>query len=420
MVIRHFGLISMTAIQIQFIVNRLMTKRSVPRRNFWGALWGGIFGILAVGYLAPVVLPFGCLLGTLLGWFYREIWRNTSAQFRKEFAPVARTCMYIRTSLLALIRFFKGTRPNVALYRRFLKKVWSILVWIVSCPRIFSRWMQKNPDNQARITTLLAIYTFLGLNALWIVSLTRQGYLFAGLSAGNDFIGSGLYTLWGVEFIGLCLLCFTPIIGLRVERGYGYEHVRGPEIRRKLEDSLQEYVDGPIRFFFASLGFQIFFAVTLVIGFSVLIGWFTVVLLMFTLCVLVPVAVVIGLAKGFYQVFTKAGYWLCLGVTLTATSLIAWIAAPFLEDAILLWAVALIAGLTSAGAVELIRNSLLRLFVANTRVRRAMSVPFMTRLASTWRLFYTMTAVAGEKSFAAVDKTVDFCMLEWFRAPSGR
>ena len=51
-----------------------MKERSVTQRNLVGAFLGGFAGILATGYIHPALLPGGCLLGVIIGWWYQEIY----------------------------------------------------------------------------------------------------------------------------------------------------------------------------------------------------------------------------------------------------------------------------------------------------------------------------------------------------------
>ena len=46
------------------------------KRNFLGGFVGGILGILACAFIHPATLPFGCLLGVVSGFWYREIWEK--------------------------------------------------------------------------------------------------------------------------------------------------------------------------------------------------------------------------------------------------------------------------------------------------------------------------------------------------------
>lgn len=60
-----------------------MNTRSISRRHFFGGFWGGVLGILASHFLAPVMLPFGCFAGVVLGFWYQELGTVIVNEWRK-------------------------------------------------------------------------------------------------------------------------------------------------------------------------------------------------------------------------------------------------------------------------------------------------------------------------------------------------
>jgi hypothetical protein len=94
-----------------------MTNRSYTSRNLLGGFFGGILGILAFALIHPSLLPAGCLLGVVIGFWYQEIWINAKADY-------VRTCTrwetaYEKTVLLPYARLRalsrKIKRSNIAI-----------------------------------------------------------------------------------------------------------------------------------------------------------------------------------------------------------------------------------------------------------------------------------------------------------------
>lgn len=324
-----------------------MKDRTVSRRNFVGAFWGGILGILAFGYLHPVALPFGCFFGVVVGWWYQEVWQSVTDSFRRGVA---------------------GTQH-----------AWNRFMTFVQRPAVLVQWMTRQV-NRWYITRTLAVLAHLALNALWVVPLCN--YCFNASLKGD--IVSLLYILsltFIIPVLVMILVILLPIMYISHEKRQkaGYVAI------------------GPFRFLardFVNL-FRIEISMFLLMV-GILI-WFIGVGGAFLLLVAAPISVIVGVVKGIYEVSTRAGHWLCFGTTIIVTALAAWIAYPYLNDARALWTVALFAGLTSALVTEGLRRSLIWFFSISERARTIALATIYSQLAPSRRTFWQITRTAGNR-----------------------
>lgn len=85
-------------------------ERSLTSRNFFGGLIGGLLGILSFALIAPIALPFGCLVGVVVGFWWQELGTLVAK------APRQRKKMRIKKP---------EEHPTVIGYRRLRMAWWS-------------------------------------------------------------------------------------------------------------------------------------------------------------------------------------------------------------------------------------------------------------------------------------------------------
>ena len=385
-----------------------MRKRTVLQRNFAGAFLGGFMGILTSGYLHLAVLPFGCFFGVIAGWWYQEIWQSVQSSYYNGVTIWNRSmnCVFIP------VRKFEKIWFNIKLFveisfkrfRLLLSMLASVFMWILRLPTLLIQWLQAHPMNSAYMIQAFVVLAYLALNALWIVPLlivpifSNTGIVVE--QAQKEGLLPALYAL-GLIICVMTTLFITPL-------SYFIKDSDQPrDEMRKFYLTWKRYVDNSLIMFFTkelinilSLQILVFF-----IGCGIIL-WLLMVASVFLLLVVIPISVIIGLVKGIYHVSTKAGHWLCFGTTLVVTTFTAWVAYPYLNDARILWTVALFAGLISAGATEIMCRSLVWFFSVNKHARRITTTTLEAQLMSIGHIFWEINVSIGNKFLNALPTVV--------------
>ena len=190
-------------------------------------------------------------------------------------------------------------------------------------------------------------------------------------------------------FIPLIAAIYPIALGLAVEN---------TSLLRGFYRNWERYASrGAMRFFVRDLAnfFLCQISIALFLGGAAI--WFTSIGGAFVLLVVAPISAMVGAVKGIYQVSTKAGHWLCFGTTVVVTALTALMAYPYLNDARVLWTVALFAGLASASATEGVRRSLVWFFSFSGHARAVASETLGAQLAPSGRAFWRITKQVGGK-----------------------
>lgn len=308
-----------------------MEKRNIVKRNLLGAFLGGMLGILLCGFLHPYTLPLGCFFGVVVGYWHKEIFQSGIAGWRWSVMIVPE-----------MVRFLR--RPTKPAYE------------VAEEPK--QPWFRFRLIDRVYTVYGLAIVVHVILNVLWIVVLgfSLSTYVESLVnSASLDF----------PIFIVFCALFFLVVVAPL----WCYKEVYPPisvyEKYAKAKEALHyrncynKY--GGVMFFLRALysfsGLGLFFSISLAVS--------AIVWILFTIVVIAPILAVVGMIRGVFLASTKTGHWLCFGVTLAVTTLVAWMAYPRFESAQVVWMTALLAGLLSAGAVETCRFGLAWFFRAN-------------------------------------------------------
>ncbi|MFA6215963.1 MAG: hypothetical protein WC768_05330 [Patescibacteria group bacterium] len=325
-----------------------MKERTVSQRNFLGAFLGGVLGILTLGYVHVIVLPLGCFLGAVVGWWYQEIWQSVIASCHRGVA-----------SRRAWDQSKTGVRIIVL-----------ALVWLARRPTALIRWWRAHPMNRAYTIRTLVALTHLALN-------------FTLFYCGKAVV-SILYT---DDDVGMSVLVFLLITIPVLFAQFAYLEDKTPAMRKFYLIFESYTARGPLRFFARDLAFLFLFEMVA----SVVLAWFAVIGGLFLIFVIVPTAAVVGAVKGIYQVSMRAGHWLCFGTTVVVTALTAWIVSPYLNDARILWIVALFAGLASA----IVTEGFYRLLAHSERAQTIITATLKYQLASRCHAFMRITTIFG-------------------------
>ncbi|MDP3795396.1 MAG: hypothetical protein Q8R13_05785 [bacterium] len=364
-----------------------MKERTVSRRNFVGAFWGGVLGILAFGYLHPVALPFGCFFGAVVGWWYQEIWQSVADSFRRGVVRTQHAWNRFTTFVLTPTHKLKEVRFDIGPYLKVLHFFVFAFVWILRRPIAFVRLLWSHPMNRALMVRSLAATGFVGLTALWAIPFATWCFTTAG-AVPKDSPLILLLVLSGI-FVPLVAAIYPIALDLAVEDTSSW---------RGFYRNWERYASRGAMYFFARDLVNFFrcqISIALFLGGAAI--WFTGIGGAFVFLVVAPISAMVGAVKGFYEFSTKAGHWLCFGTTVVVTAFIAWIAHPYLNDARALWIVALLAGLASAGATECLRRSLVWFFSFSERARAIASATLGAQLAPSGRAFWRITKQVGDK-----------------------
>lgn len=375
-----------------------MKERSVSRRNFVSAFEGGVLGILALGYLHPIALPFGCFFGVVVGWWYQEIWQSVTDSFRRGVAGTQHAWNRLTTFVLTPTRKLKEVRFDIGPYLKVFHFFVFAFVWVLRRPIVFIQWLLAHPVNRAYATRTLAVLTHLALNALWVVPLVVYCFK-ATNSAPNGSAMPLLYVMGGCILVPMLAMLVPPM------RAFDFDE-EIPKMRKFYLVWERYAASGPLRFFAKDLANLFLWEIFISLFAGGMLIWFTGIGGAFLLLVVAPISAMVGAIKGIYEVSMRAGHWLCFGTTVTVTALAAWVAHPYLNDARVLWTVALFAGLGSAVATEGLRRSLVWFFSISERAQAMVSVTLGAQLAPSGRAFWRITTSVSDRFCNALPMSV--------------
>lgn len=363
-------------------------KRSITARNVAGGFLGGVLGILGFGYVHAFILPFGCILGVLVGWWYQEIFQSAIEGWRKG---TARACEVWNKTVLLLTtptRKLKGIDINLDPFMKVIHFLIFLVAWVFRIPLTFCRWLGKHPMNQVYVIRSLALGTVLALSALWMIPLGKKLNQLASMPVSS---ASGMEQL-SVPFLAV-LMMFAVITMISYPIGRS-------ESLKDFYSSWSTYSQyGTIVLFFREVGEIILFQLTTVIFFSGAGVWFIVIGGAFVAAVIAPLSFAIGMVKGIYRVAMKPGHWLCLITTLTITLLTAWQAHSYFADARMLWTAALMTGVLSAIATEGLRRLIALFYASNEFIKRVAITELGVQLLPSGRVFWRFSQAVGDRFF---------------------
>lgn len=333
-----------------------MQGRSLTARNLAGGFLGGVLGILAFADFGPVALAAACFTGVFIGFHAEEVaaafhqgWRRSSAAW----GALWRSSVAALGVPVPIPPWLSLRRAEQALVgaATWLARAAVHLVDVRCSPLV--RWVRAHPMNRAALVTAAAYVTFVAMNALWYVPLVRHATAIMDRDNHSPDALAGLTAmgmLLATAAVGMCLLLPIAIVDREGE---------SLQDMARYYRRFQRYVDGGVARYFLS-EFRLIASGSFVVSLSMLgaalyfIGVGTLVLAV----VVLPVAAFVLSLRGIARVVQRGQYWLCLTVTLAATSLVAWQTAPYLEDLRLRSLVALTTGALCAAASELARRAI--------------------------------------------------------------
>ncbi len=319
-----------------------MKIRSITNRNLAGGFWGGILGILLCSHHWSL-LPVGCLIGVVAGFWYQEIiekfkadwvvtkadWKRHAAQTKKSFLRPWRVYKVVcRRINRVKNKEFLGTFDFV---EKAIRWILFAFFWIISKIVQAITWPTKNAYN-GMITMTVATYVCFIMATIYI--LFEPIY---NAELNSDPASRGTYFL----------LCS---VGLLLTHAVTFGHqliYLGEKRDRLLKLSAIEF-----------LGFQllhttwIFFRVLCCAIIGILyLGAGAIITLGF---IALPILAAVQLSRAWLKFAQQKAHWLCFAACLVMTTATAIICHNHLQGP-LLWFAALVAGTLSGLAAEGLR-----------------------------------------------------------------
>lgn len=346
-----------------------MTIRSAKFRNISGAFLGGMLGILLCGYIHPMALPFGCLVGCIVGYWYDHVWVSAVHAFDIAEGAFGR---------------FAGHPGN------------TLRSWARRAHRAWESYLGHPVDRAASLRTFASV-AFLLLHCCVLVLCIMWGYTIGGSTGVAAFAAAMVAVCFGIMAVLATKGTHDLLSSLNVDKEMLVK-------MRIFYTAWERYGNGGLRYALLAVAdlFRTQLAMFLYIMGSLL--WFITAGGLFLLAVVAPVAVAVGFVRGIYLASQKDGYWLCFAATLCTAALSAWLMYPYFENGYVLWVVALATGVASAAATDLARQALHALFAASRTARSLAVVPQRYRRRWVSKGFWGVSNSLGNFLTPGLDK----------------
>ena len=355
-----------------------MKSRSITKRNLTGGFFGGIMGIFSFGYIHPCVLPIGCLLGVLGGWWYQEIFQSAIEGWHKGVQKTHDVWNGVILLITTPTKKLKNININFEFPMRVVHFLIFLVFWVFRSPMIFYRWMKKHPMNQVYVLRFLATIASIELTALWMVPLGfKLNHMFEIAKKGN-----------GMDAICVLTLLLGMIV---VVCAFTYPVARSDGMYNFYASWSSYSYQGMILFFFREVMANILSQIGTTVIMLGILFWFFAIGGAFLVIIIAPLSFGIGMVKGIYKVAMKPGHWLCLITTLVVTLASALEMHTYFADQRILWAVALTAGVVSAMATEGLRR-IVALFCEHSKFIQGVAMTELGTLLSPSNKFFWKTS----------------------------
>ncbi len=375
-----------------------MKERTISQRNLLGAFVGGVLGILAFDFLNPLLLPVGVFTGVIGGWWYQEIWGTIIHEFKQGVEKSRALSSFLFTPVRRLSEWRKelwkdsdGWGPVLLPIVGFLAWIVSPFIWLLRRPVVIVMWARAHPVNRAylvRLATLPLFYAATGAIVGFFALLL--------IRSANDIDMNHDVRSIPVVFSGLFLCCISIVSLMAPVIFWSSNSDRKLDQMHSFYRIWERYFSmGVVRFYASELKFLVKQWSLITIWLLACIVWFCGLGGAFLIIVAI-VSATIGFVKGVYQVSIKAGHWLCFGATLTTTIISAAMFHGSFGDIRVLWVVALLTGVASAGVTEGLRRGFVVLFKTYRSARAIALVPLGKQLRPGGRLFWSTSTRMGD------------------------
>ena len=339
--------------------------KSVTFRNLTGGFLGGAMGILSSWYVAPVFLPLGVFIGVVVGWWNEEIVHllyESHQKARRATRKVTSFANSLTDEAVKVLARLCGIPSAVGesvlgLTVQVIGGCLLIITMLWKAPTRFRTWITVDQRNQVAVieTTILLLFV-LGIPAT--VGFIIEPHLgFTGGWVGILSIPSVVVTLGGAGV-------------------HNMQNEVEPNCELKLLGRFYrdwEVIShhGWIGFCFYTIGQYVRYSIGTALFLTIATPWFLCIWMLGFIGVC-PLMVATAFAEGFYRVATRAGHWLCLGVTMIVTGISWFFYHESFADSRIMWMVALGTGTVSGGITEIVRRVVLP-FYENTHFGRRLA-----------------------------------------------
>lgn len=369
----------------------MMKQRTISQRNLLGALVGGVFGILAFGYFSAILLPFGVFAGVVGGWWYQEIWTATAYGFDEGVAKTRALGIFLFTPARKLSEWRKELWEDAFdVVPVFLAWLISPFIWLLRRPAVMFMWARSHPVNRAYLVRVAILPLFYGMCAVIVGFFAFLLVRFAqGVDMNKDAIALP------VMASGIFLCCMGIISIMMPMMLWSSSSENKLDEMRNFYRTWEHYSSmSATHFYVSELWHMVKVWFSCFAWVAACFTWFCGLGVVFLVVVAVTSAV-IGFVKGVYQVSTQAGHWLCFGATLTTTIISATLFHGSFGDIRILWTVALLTGVFSAGLTEGLRRGFVLLFKTNRSARVVALVSLGKQLRPSFRQFWSTSDSVG-------------------------
>ena len=344
-------------------------NRSITKKNLLGGFLGGTCGILAFGYIHPVLLPLGVLMGVIVGWWYEAIHNAIVQSVLKgiKFGQHCRSFIEIcaRTSLRVLLRGKKRKGSSFAP----VPINWFIVlfVWLLTRPIAYWKWFRAHPMNRAYTLRVLMV-AVQALSFIAAAIVLTCWFMPETLGGGTSYDGK-LIPIRLPAIIDYATPIFLSSLFPLIVVFAGFMASFG-EGRKAFYKDFERYSSkGPVKYFFHHMGKSLLIQAKVYTFFVLSLIYFLGVGGLFISVFVIPLAAFIWTVKEVNNIVMRKGHWICLGTTMAVTVISAWIFHSYFENAHILWGIALSTGMASGALTEAIRRAIAWTF-ENTAVGR--------------------------------------------------
>ncbi len=335
--------------------------KKVTSRNLIGGFLGGVIGILSSWYVAPAILLLGVSIGVFLGWWNEDIVHLVREAHRQAKKGASGLVGLVDEAIASLTRLCGMSTKAAGVFRWIIAKaIVGSFMAIVSLPAKlwkalvrFTKWTVGHQTNQVCVINTIIYLSF--ILVLPAIAFLIEPYF--GITGGNR----GLLTM----ATAVATLGGSVIYRMQHEAAANTELSELCQFYREWEVISHH---GWFVYLLYTIGQQIRYSIGTALFVTIAGPWFLGMAMVGFIGVY-PLVAVIAFARGFYDIASRAGHLLCLGVTMAVTGISWLIYHQSFTDPRILWTVALATGIVSGGVTEIIRRVMLP-FYKNTAIGR--------------------------------------------------
>ena len=320
--------------------------RSNTSRHIWGGLWGGFLGIIIAGLFHRFLLPLGCFVGVLGGFYYQEIWQIFLGSLKEEWKRLTVLWGTIQTGWGVTQTVWSATTEWLTqeiTIPRFKDLLIIRLFWaILRLPVYPFVWLKHHPINRMHTLRALAILVYLAINGVLLSPIFLHTNIEMTYSPE-----SWMSVAWAM----LCVCSLTISVTVPAVTFETGEKALRARRRRYLVFGRR----GAAYFFLNDLVAMFRIEGMAVVMMALVVIYWVIAGSIFLSVLFLPIAAFVYALRGILALATSKQHLLCLGTTLVVTIASAWVFRDLLQGTSL-WLVALATGAVSGMTSEVVRQ----------------------------------------------------------------